>query len=622
MKPFFVLLLPFVLVLCGPVPAPAQESLPKAQADAVAEIKKLGGNVTLDAKSGEVAKVAFHSNITDAGLVHLKGLTSLRSLILRGPQITDAGLEHLKGLPSLRYLHIGGTQITDAGLVQLKGLTVLTTLYLNNTQVTDAGLVHLKGLTSLTELQLDHTQITDAGLKNLKELTSLTGLSLTDTQVTDAGLEHLKGLTRLNILYLNGTQITDAGLEHLKGLPILNILSLTDTPITDVGLVHLKGLTSLTRLYLDHTQVTDAGLEHLKGLTSLISLDLNGTRITGAGLKHLKGLSRVRALLLSGTQFTDAGLVHLTGLTQLTSLTLSGEQITDSGLTHLKGLSNLTKLTLVKTQVTDAGLTNIREALPYCRVNGTAARNRPPMAPTAQKRPNAEWGTITGNVVLKGDVPERVLQWEKGASIKDAKVCSAEESYRNDLVIDEETKGISNVFVYLSKAPTDIHPDFNPAPKIIYNIQKCQFKPHALVVRTGQTVEVINSDTIPYGIHTYPLRNNNHHHLIRSDTKQGDGIAIVSKRSERQPYSVRCDYHSWMKAYWLVLDHPYAVATDAKGNFKIENVPVGEHKFHIWHERAGYIDKEYTVNVALGENPPLVPIEMELSRFEAKNRRF
>jgi hypothetical protein len=67
-----------------------------------------------------------------------------------------------------------------------------------------------------------------------------------------------------------------------------------------------------------------------------------------------------------------------------------------------------------------------------------------------------------------------------------------------------------------------------------------------------------------------------------------------------------------------VLDHPYAVVTDVKGNFEIKNVPVGEHKFHIWHERAGYIDKEYTVTVAEGQNPTLEPIEMELSRFEAK----
>ena len=44
--------------------------------------------------------------------------------------------------------------MTDAGLVHLKGLTKLQTLDLGSTKVTDAGLVHLKGLTQLQSLEL------------------------------------------------------------------------------------------------------------------------------------------------------------------------------------------------------------------------------------------------------------------------------------------------------------------------------------------------------------------------------------------------------------------------------------------------------------------------------------
>ena len=36
--------------------------------------------------------------------------------------MTDAGLVHLKGMVSLQMLDLDGTQITDAGLVQMKGL--------------------------------------------------------------------------------------------------------------------------------------------------------------------------------------------------------------------------------------------------------------------------------------------------------------------------------------------------------------------------------------------------------------------------------------------------------------------------------------------------------------------
>ena len=74
-------------------------------------------------------------------------------------------------------LHCAGTNVTDAGLVNLKGLTFLRRLSLGNTKVTDAGLAHLKGLTNLQQLTLP-TQITDAGLVNLKGLTKLTWLNL------------------------------------------------------------------------------------------------------------------------------------------------------------------------------------------------------------------------------------------------------------------------------------------------------------------------------------------------------------------------------------------------------------------------------------------------------------
>jgi internalin A len=130
--------------------------------------------------------------ITDASLIHLKGLTRLRALVLGGAQVTDAGINHLKGLTDLEILDLGSTQVTDAGLSHFEGLTKLSLLSLMDTQVTDAGLAHLKGLTNLTELTLLHTNVTDAGLAQLKGLTKLTVLDVEDTSVTNAGAEKLK----------------------------------------------------------------------------------------------------------------------------------------------------------------------------------------------------------------------------------------------------------------------------------------------------------------------------------------------------------------------------------------------------------------------------------------------
>jgi len=66
-----------------------------SQAAAVAAIKKLGGRVTLDEKNLGKPVIGVNLSrqpVTDAGLEHLKRLTSLHTLNLFNTQVTDAGL--------------------------------------------------------------------------------------------------------------------------------------------------------------------------------------------------------------------------------------------------------------------------------------------------------------------------------------------------------------------------------------------------------------------------------------------------------------------------------------------------------------------------------------------------
>ncbi len=71
--------------------------------------------------------------------------------------------------PIWRFL-LKDTQITDAGLAHLEGLTKLSGLFVSSTQVSDAGLAHLKRLTKLTSLGLRQTQVTDGGVNQLKQV--------------------------------------------------------------------------------------------------------------------------------------------------------------------------------------------------------------------------------------------------------------------------------------------------------------------------------------------------------------------------------------------------------------------------------------------------------------------
>jgi internalin A len=109
------------------------------------------------------------ANVTDAGLVGLKGLTNLSALNLTGANITYTGLLHLKGLTRLSSIDLSETKITDAGLVHLKALTNLKSVGVRRTQVTDAGLVHLKALTNLSLVNVIRSHVTVAGIKDLKQ---------------------------------------------------------------------------------------------------------------------------------------------------------------------------------------------------------------------------------------------------------------------------------------------------------------------------------------------------------------------------------------------------------------------------------------------------------------------
>ena len=56
--------------------------------------------------------------------MHLKGLTKLRILELYYTKITDAGLVHLEGMTKLQfqYLNLNYTKVTAAGVTKLKAL--------------------------------------------------------------------------------------------------------------------------------------------------------------------------------------------------------------------------------------------------------------------------------------------------------------------------------------------------------------------------------------------------------------------------------------------------------------------------------------------------------------------
>jgi len=91
-----------------------------------------------------VFEVRAPQAMNDAEMVHLQGLTQVKSLLFDNSQVSDAGLAYLHGLTQLEDLYLSRTRVTDAGLVHLTGLYQLRCLVLFNTRVSDAGVLELQ----------------------------------------------------------------------------------------------------------------------------------------------------------------------------------------------------------------------------------------------------------------------------------------------------------------------------------------------------------------------------------------------------------------------------------------------------------------------------------------------
>jgi plastocyanin len=109
---------------------------------------------------------------------------------------------------------------------------------------------------------------------------------------------------------------------------------------------------------------------------------------------------------------------------------------------------------------------------------------------------------------------------------------------------------------------------------------KKKFQPHVLMVEMGSTVDFPNLDPIfhnafsnfdgqPFDVGLYPPGTTQKVKFVR------EGIVHVF-----------CNIHSMMSAVIIVVNSPWFAVTRQDGSFRIPNVPAGEYRLRVWHERA------------------------------------
>lgn len=207
-------------------------------------------------------------------------------------------------------------------------------------------------------------------------------------------------------------------------------------------------------------------------------------------------------------------------------------------------------------------------------------------------------GTLRGKVEYSGSISQTPM-FTKGADIKDAAVCSAVDV--PDETVQGRDGGLANVFIYLKKAPKNV--PTAPDTPLIFDQKHCTFKPHAMSMRTGQIVKVLNSDGVAHNTHTYGVKTTSFNSIVPPN--DAVGANLIYKQAELEPISVGCDIHPWMKAFHLPIDHPFIALSSEDGTFEIKDLPAGKHEFKVWHEAGKLLEKALVVTVKPGDNDPL-----------------
>ena len=206
---------------------------------------------------------------------------------------------------------------------------------------------------------------------------------------------------------------------------------------------------------------------------------------------------------------------------------------------------------------------------------------------------------------------------------KDGAICAAVDLPSDELVIDPKTKGIRHIFVYIRKVDkAAIHPKLKTSKnkEVVFDQKGCRFTPHTLIVRTDQAVVVKSNDNCAHNTHTYPIRNKADNFILNANNRTG--IKFKYPIAEFLPTTIKCDIHPWMKAYWLILDHPYMAVTDAEGRFTVTGLKPGTYEFRCWHELVGYVAagvrRGFSVTIKANQTTRLKAVRVPLAKFTAE----
>ena len=125
--------------------------------------------------------------------------------------------------------------------------------------------------------------------------------------------------------------------------------------------------------------------------------------------------------------------------------------------------------------------------------------------------------------------------------------------------------------------------------KAVMAQKEMKFVPRVLPVLVGTTVDFPNNDTTWHNV------------FSKSAAKEFD-LGLYPPGNARRvtfdkPGEVRvlCNVHPVMEGFIVVKEHPYFSATDPRGNYRINNVPLGKVRVRVWHPQLGTQETEVSL---------------------------
>lgn len=167
--------------------------------------------------------------------------------------------------------------------------------------------------------------------------------------------------------------------------------------------------------------------------------------------------------------------------------------------------------------------------------------------------------------------------------------CGQANVVEEKLIVNPQNKGIRNVIVYLytGRGGSEIAPVDPPKNVVKLTNKNCRFEPHVLIARAGDTIQVGNEDKFGHNTNLNFFANRALNVIIPA----GQTKDVPVEEPERGPIPIDCNIHAWMRAYVVVMDHPYVGVSDENGELTIDNLPSGgKLVFRVFHE-AGSISE-------------------------------